>query len=110
MYAIRSYYGKGSVQTIIPLGDDSGLRLTTARYFTPNGTSIQARGISPDIVVHPGEVKEEKDGGHFREKDLKNHFETTEKQEPDGAPNSGQKFSLNQETLGDYQLIRNNFV
>lgn len=99
-------FGKGSVQTIIPLGDDSGLRLTTARYFTPNGTSIQARGISPDIVVHPGEVKEEKDGGHFREKDLKNHFETTEKQEPDGAPNSGQKFSLDQETLGDYQLIR----
>ena len=45
-------FGKGSVQTIIPLGSDSGaLRLTTARYFTPSGRSIQAKGISPDIEV-----------------------------------------------------------
>ena len=45
-------FGKGSVQTIIPLGSDNGaLRLTTARYFTPSGRSIQAKGISPDIEV-----------------------------------------------------------
>ncbi len=44
-------FGKGSVQTILPLGDDSGLRLTTARYYTPKGTSIQAKGIVPDIEV-----------------------------------------------------------
>ena len=50
-------FGKGSVQTIIPLSDDSGLRLTTARYYTPNGTSIQARGITPDIVVTQAEVE-----------------------------------------------------
>jgi carboxyl-terminal processing protease len=44
-------FGKGSVQTILPLDDNSALRLTTARYFTPNGRSIQATGIVPDITV-----------------------------------------------------------
>lgn len=72
-------FGKGSVQTIIPLSDDSGLRLTTARYFTPKGRSIQAKGITPDIVVEmvelPKEPAAKKDGMHLREKDLENHFE-----------------------------------
>ena len=44
-------FGKGSVQTVIPLGDDGAMRLTTARYYTPSGRSIQALGISPDIIV-----------------------------------------------------------
>ncbi|MBC7962788.1 MAG: S41 family peptidase [Steroidobacteraceae bacterium] len=73
-------FGKGSVQTIIPLSDDSGLRLTTARYFTPKGRSIQAKGITPDIVVErvelPKESANKKDGMHLREKDLENHFES----------------------------------
>jgi len=46
-------FGKGSVQTIIPLSDGSGLRLTTAKYFTPKGRSIQGKGITPDIIVEP---------------------------------------------------------
>jgi carboxyl-terminal processing protease len=46
-------FGKGSVQTIIPLADGSGLRLTTARYFTPKGRSIHGKGIAPDIVIEP---------------------------------------------------------
>ena len=46
-------FGKGSVQTIIPLSDGSGLRLTTARYFTPKGRSIHGKGITPDIVIDP---------------------------------------------------------
>jgi carboxyl-terminal processing protease len=53
-------FGKGSVQTILPLGDGSGLRLTTAKYYTPKGRSIQSTGITPDIVVKlapPGPVK-----------------------------------------------------
>lgn len=73
-------FGKGSVQTIIPLSDDSGLRLTTARYFTPKGRSIQAKGITPDIVVErvelPKDSANKKDGMHLREKDLENHFES----------------------------------
>ncbi len=75
-------FGKGSVQTIIPLADDSGLRLTTARYFTPNGRSIQAKGITPDIVVEQMELSKDsdkKDGLHIREKDLENHFEVGDK-------------------------------
>jgi carboxyl-terminal processing protease len=46
-------FGKGSVQTIIPLADGSGLRLTTARYFTPKGRSIHGKGITPDIIIEP---------------------------------------------------------
>jgi carboxyl-terminal processing protease len=68
-------FGKGSVQTIIPLSDHSGLRLTTARYFTPSGTSIQARGISPDIEVPRLALPPTPTTGHYREKDLENHFE-----------------------------------
>jgi len=70
-------FGKGSVQTIIPLPDQSGLRLTTARYFTPKGRSIQAKGITPDITVERLELPKEsaKKDGFLREKDLENHFE-----------------------------------
>jgi carboxyl-terminal processing protease len=70
-------FGKGSVQTILPLSDGSGLRLTTAKYYTPSGRSIQASGISPDIEVAfiPPAQEEENDKPHFlREKDLKGHM------------------------------------
>ncbi len=50
-------FGKGSVQTIIPLGAQGALRLTTARYFTPAGRSIQAKGIEPDIIVEPAKIE-----------------------------------------------------
>lgn len=53
-------FGKGSVQTIFSLKDGSGLRLTTARYYTPSGRSIQAKGIVPDIIVKPAAAVEEK--------------------------------------------------
>jgi carboxyl-terminal processing protease len=52
-------FGKGSVQTIIPMGDGSGLKLTTAKYFTPNGTSIHDVGITPDIVVELPDIEVE---------------------------------------------------
>jgi len=71
-------FGKGSVQTIYRLGDGSGMRVTTARYFTPSGRSIQATGIEPDIVVRnkSGQV-----GGHVREKDLAGHLENNQVKE-----------------------------
>ncbi len=71
-------FGKGSVQTIIPMADGAGLRLTTARYFTPSGASIQAKGITPDVIVPQTVAVEESPKGHmefFREKDLKHHLE-----------------------------------
>jgi len=71
-------FGKGSVQTIIPMADGAGLRLTTARYYTPKGTSIQATGITPDVIVPvetPPVGKKTTKRRFFREKDLKHHLE-----------------------------------
>jgi carboxyl-terminal processing protease len=71
-------FGKGSVQTILPLSDGSGLRLTTARYYTPSGRSIQVSGIEPDIELEyvPVEEKEEEEVSLLmREADLDNHME-----------------------------------
>lgn len=75
-------FGKGSVQTIVPLQDGAGLRMTTARYFTPQGRSIQAKGITPDVEVPfipPDALKNNGKSGNSitREKDLKNHFQNT---------------------------------
>jgi carboxyl-terminal processing protease len=70
-------FGKGSVQTILPLSDGSGLRLTTARYYTPNGKSIQSSGITPDIELSfiPPQQKEDKEKPRFlREEDLEGHM------------------------------------
>lgn len=86
-------FGKGSVQTIIPLEDGAALKLTTARYYTPKGRSIQAEGITPDIVVkqiRPAEEKEGEQQPHVREKDLKGHIkspaEETKAEEPKADP------------------------
>ncbi len=72
-------FGKGSVQTIIPFDDKSGLRLTTARYFTPNGVSIQAKGITPDVTVElappPSAEQEKKEQMRLSERDLLGHIE-----------------------------------
>lgn len=71
-------FGKGSVQTIVPLPDGAALRLTTARYYTPSGQSIQATGITPDMVVPFEDTAETrkngKDSRSIREKDLPHHF------------------------------------
>ena len=69
-------FGKGSVQTIIPLEDGSAIRLTTARYFTPSGRSIQAQGIVPDIVVPDlsPEARRATPARFIREKDLEHHL------------------------------------
>ena len=64
-------FGKGSVQTILPLGHNTGLKLTTARYYTPNGRSIQAKGIEPDIAVDDGRDSPSR----LREANLEHHLE-----------------------------------
>lgn len=69
-------FGKGSVQTIIPLGSQGALRLTTAQYFTPSGRSIQARGIVPNIEVHQAKIERIEPRRPFRsEADLRGHIE-----------------------------------
>ena len=67
-------FGKGSVQTVIPLSDGSALRLTTARYYTPKGRTIQTTGITPDIIVKLEAKNGEKTHRIFREKDLEKHL------------------------------------
>jgi carboxyl-terminal processing protease len=72
-------FGKASVQTVIPLEDGSALKLTTARYYTPSGRSIQAEGIKPDIIVKlvkPSEESEDPLEERLREKDLKGHIKS----------------------------------
>jgi len=100
-------FGKGSVQTIIPLSDNSGLRLTTAKYFTPSGRSIQAKGITPDIVVERLELAatEKKDSMHLREKDLENHFENG-KSTPAEKTETLPLYKTDEQVKNDYQLLR----
>ena len=82
LFRSQRTFGKGSVQTVIPLGEDVGLKLTIAKYYTPNGTSIQAKGIDPDIYFEDidsnGIKKLRKRAKSVSEADLKNHFENPE--------------------------------
>lgn len=67
-------FGKGSVQTVIPLAENRAIKLTTARYFTPNGRSIQAQGISPDIVVERARIEALPEQIGIAEADLSGHL------------------------------------
>ncbi|GGY02428.1 S41 family peptidase [Paludibacterium paludis] len=67
-------FGKGSVQSILPLGTAGGIKLTTARYFTPSGHSIQAKGITPDVVVENGVLTTGEQALRIREADLEHHL------------------------------------
>ena len=67
-------FGKGSVQTVLPLNNDRALKITTALYYTPNGRSIQAQGIVPDIEVRRAKITNESDNEYFKEADLQGHL------------------------------------
>ncbi len=101
---VRSF-GKGSVQSIIPLGDGSALRLTTAKYYTPSGTSIQAVGIEPEIVVHQAKLVVENEGVNLRESNLIHHLNNPEIKKF-LEKESKKKNSIEQELKNDYQLLR----
>jgi carboxyl-terminal processing protease len=115
-------FGKGSVQTILPLDDESALRLTTARYFTPNGRSIQAVGITPDMVVEPPKptlaalelpVAGSADADEIRESDLLHHFQNnqthpgshkSQHENPDSAPRTSSSSGKSAKPEADIQL------
>ena len=85
-------FGKGSVQTVIPLEDGAAMKLTTAKYYTPKGRSIQAEGITPDIIVKlvkPPEEKESAENHLLREKDLQGHIKSPN--ENDAKPEEAKK-------------------
>lgn len=89
-------FGKGSVQTIFPLGNNRGMKLTTARYFTPNKRSIQALGIKPDIIVQPADIKVwKKNSVGIKEANLPRHLSS-----PLGQKNPKEK----EVTISDNQL------
>ncbi|SET50620.1 S41 family peptidase [Pseudomonas graminis] len=67
-------FGKGSVQTVLPLANDRALKITTALYYTPNGRSIQAQGINPDIEVKRAKLTAEADSDNYKEADLLGHL------------------------------------
>ena len=85
-------FGKGSVQTVIPLEDGAAMKLTTAKYYTPKGRSIQAEGITPDIIVRlvkPPEEKETAENHLLRERDLQGHIKSPN--ENDAKPEEAKK-------------------
>ena len=94
-------FGKGSVQTIMPVSNQGAIRLTTARYYTPAGTSIQARGIVPDIEVQRANVELLNDETRRREADLRGRLEN----EQDGDGEAGENADAPEEQE-DYQLSR----
>jgi carboxyl-terminal processing protease len=96
----RRTFGKGSVQTVLPLDDTHAVKLTTARYFTPSGTSIQAAGIHPDIELADLKltVRDSPPGLITGERDLPNHLKG--EHEKDKREDSGKK----SDNLDDYAL------
>ena len=104
-------FGKGSVQTIIPLAGHGAMRLTTARYYTPSGRSIQARGIDPDIVVEAAKIaKDEKDKKPADKKDDKTAKKDEKKDDKkDADSTTTAESAIDPAVIGtadDYQLAR----
>ncbi|MDA8083844.1 MAG: S41 family peptidase [Nitrospiraceae bacterium] len=96
-------FGKGSVQTVIPLSDGAGLRLTTAKYYTPNGTSIQNTGITPDIVLKLEAKNGAKEHPVLRERDLAHHLKN---EQSDLKPEETETAPLEVDEKDDVQLQR----
>jgi len=102
-------FGKGSVQTIMPLSGNGAMRLTTARYYTPSGRSIQAKGVEPDIEVNPAKFEEIKSNRPRRsEADLRGALDTDKKDdaETEKAPADGEEKTDEKAPAQDYQLSR----
>ena len=98
-------FGKGSVQTVIPLGKYGAMRLTTARYYTPSGRSIQAKGIEPDIEVKPAKVEVLDTGVGFSEAEFSNALKN-ETSGDKNSKNADQKKAEAEELAKDYKLSR----
>ena len=81
-------FGKGSVQMLLPVNKDEAIKITTARYYLPSGRTIQAKGITPDIVIYPGKAPENENKFSLKEADLKHHLEQELKKLDDKTPNS----------------------
>lgn len=95
-------FGKGSVQTVVPLGRQLGMRITTSRYYTPSGHSIQAKGIEPDVYVPQSNLKLSEQKGYVGESNLPGHL--TESNAPQEKKDLRKEIGELYEQ--DYQLAR----
>ena len=102
----QNTFGKGSVQTIVRIGNNTSLKLTTDRYYTPNDRSIQASGIIPDIMVERREFSEDEQAGiqTLRESDLEGSLENENAADPDLQDVTDSMPQVNPAVRGDYQL------
>ena len=100
-------FGKGSVQTVVPLGNNTAIKLTTARYYTPSGRSIQAKGIDPDIEIQNLTVSAKKDEhvGQVKEADLTGHLENGDDEESGDKPGAEKKPNLAKEDYALYEAL-----
>ena len=106
-------FGKGSVQVVMPIGEDEALKLTVARYYLPSGRTIQAIGVTPDIIVHLGKIEYQEDTLILKERDLKKHLEEelskidaiVEKLVDDNKTSENNVTSENNETKIDDNII-----
>ena len=105
-------FGKGSVQTVVPLPGHGAMRLTTARYYTPSGRSIQAKGIEPDIVVEPAKIETYDLGNRLREENLKGALDkkvSNDNENPEATANDSDDQDgeeAEEKENDDYQLLR----
>ncbi|HTT08851.1 MAG TPA: S41 family peptidase [Gammaproteobacteria bacterium] len=99
-------FGKGSVQTILPMNNGAALKLTTALYYTPSGRSIQAQGITPDIVIKPARIADvqEEIANTVKEKDLSGHLINQEDNGKSSAPVQAAKPGMEAAQSSDYEL------
>ena len=100
-------FGKGSVQTVVPLGGYGAMRITTARYYTPSGHSIQAKGIEPDILVKPATVKPlERYGLNLTEAELSGALKNEEETDKTNKKDKKEAKDKEEKQIEDYQLLR----
>lgn len=108
-------FGKGSVQTIVPVGDEAGLKVTIARYYTPSGRSIQVKGITPDVLVQAIDPKTveaaQKNSKRLREADLDRHFDNEEEaQNGEVIKNAENKEAKGLESLSFEERLQKDYV
>lgn len=102
----RTSFGKGSVQTLMPLNNGGAIKVTTARYFTPSGRSIQAEGIQPDIKIDRVKIEKLKasDFGRIKEKDLTGHLDNADDKKQVEVNKQGDEKTIGELLSTDYEL------
>jgi carboxyl-terminal processing protease len=102
-------FGKGSVQNVMAIDEEYGLKLTTARYYTPNGRSIQAQGIVPDIEVNRAKLSDEKQSTMFKEADLAGHLSNGNNEDESSTNNKKSQEDDTSEEAKQKQLLAKDF-